>query len=37
MGISILEFYKYVGNIEKILVGQKWFKIHINAWKNFKK
>ena len=45
MNISVLGFYRYIGNISKIstniltkiLVGQKLFKIHGHAWKNFKK
>ena len=35
--ISVLPFHGYIGNIREILVEQKLFKIHRNAWKNSKK
>ena len=43
--ISVLEFYRYIGNIEeisidiliKISMEEKWFKIHENVYKTFKK
>ena len=35
--ISVLRFYRYIRNIEKISVERKLFKIYRNAWENSKK